>query len=76
MEDNRQLTQGSLVIVATGQAGTVLQNVEGTLYALLRNGDIWTGPPHQCRPPQDAEDLKAARLHALDKEPPRRKRGQ
>jgi len=50
--------EGEVVIVKTGQVGTLIQ--EGSdVWVLLQNGDIWTGPVHGVRYPQDEADLEA-----------------
>lgn len=53
------MEEGTVVICGTGQAGTIVQNIKGDLMILLANGNIWVGPSHQCRVPQDTEDLAA-----------------
>lgn len=62
---------GDVVIVSTGQAGTIILNSADQFQVLLRNGEIWTGPSAQCRLPQDEADLAAA---PIDVERPRPKK--
>ena len=50
--------EGSVVIVATGQAGTVIQTGK-YLWVLLANGDVWVGSFKQALPPQSPEHLAA-----------------
>ena len=53
------IDEGSVVIVATGQAGTVVQMDGSEVWVLLANGDIWVGSSKQAHPPQSAEHLAA-----------------
>lgn len=48
-----------VVIVSTGQAGTVFHSEKGMLHVLLANHDIWVGMAHQCYIPMNGEDLVA-----------------
>ena len=48
-----------VVIVSTGQAGTIMQSSAGQLWVLLRNYDVWTGDSNRVRLPQDQADLDA-----------------
>lgn len=52
---------GSVIICGSGQSGCITQ-MGKDIWVLLLNGDIWIGPAHQCRFPQDAEDLAACPL--------------
>jgi len=53
--------EGSVVVVATGQAGSVIQTgIE--IWVLLANNDIWVGSAKQAFPPQSAEHLAACPL--------------
>lgn len=55
------LIEGDVVIVGTGQAGTITDdNGSLGLVVLLANGDMWYGSKTQCRLPQDEADLAAA----------------
>ncbi|HEY5235472.1 MAG TPA: hypothetical protein VIJ14_04780 [Rhabdochlamydiaceae bacterium] len=49
--------EGSVVICGSTQSGSVVQ-MGKDIWVLLLNNDIWIGPAHQCRIPQDDEDLK------------------
>lgn len=52
--------QGTVVIIPTGQAGSVVDDQQSdNLWVLLRNGNIWHGADFQCREPQSQEDLDA-----------------
>lgn len=53
---------GSVVICGSGQSGTVIQTGKD-MWILLLNGDIWIGPTHTVRFPQDQADLDAAQLN-------------
>lgn len=53
---------GAVVIVDTGQAGTVIHKTSQDIWVLLTNLDLWRGKPSQARIPQCAEDLAAAVL--------------
>ncbi len=55
------IDEGSVVICSTTQAGTVIQ-AGSEVWVLLANGDIWTGPAHGLREPQDQADLDACPL--------------
>jgi hypothetical protein len=52
-------SEGDVVIVATGQAGTVCA-IGRELCVFLANGDLWYGMDSTCRFPQDKADLDAA----------------
>jgi preprotein translocase subunit YajC len=52
---------GDVVIVGTGQAGTIV-SVGKNIEVLLINKDIWYGFESQVRYPQDAADLAACPL--------------
>lgn len=56
-----EFKQGQVVIVDTGQAGTICGSINGVM-VLLRNGDIWYGKENLIRYPQDKDDLEAAIL--------------
>lgn len=49
--------EGSVVICGSGQSGSIVQ-MGKDMWVLLLNNDIWIGSSHQCRFPQDEEDLK------------------
>ena len=55
--------EGQVVICGSTQAGTITGKDGSNLWILLNNGDIWVGPYHQCRYPQDEADLAAAPLN-------------
>ena len=56
----KDFIEGEVVICGTGQAGSIIE-VDGTnVWVFLANADIWVGPFHQCRYPQDQADLDAA----------------
>ena len=55
--------EGLVLICGSGQAGSVVQIDGSNLWVLLNNGDIWVGPQHQCRTPQDEADLAACPLN-------------
>jgi len=58
-----KIKEGSVVICATGQAGTVVDDsIDTNICVLLRNSDLWFGPAYQCRLPQSKEDLDACPL--------------
>lgn len=50
--------EGDVVIVKTGQAGTVYWILPGEVCVLLRNGDIWYGPEYDVRLPSSKKELK------------------
>lgn len=54
-----EFVEGDVVIVGTGQAGTVVA-LGPQLSVLLANGDMWHGPANMTRLPQDQDDLDAA----------------
>lgn len=57
-----QLKDGDVVIVGSGQAGTVIENVRGSVVVLLANYDLWTGPSTQVHIPTSPEELAQAPL--------------
>jgi len=59
---NNEISEGSVVIVSSGQAGTVIQ-ASGDFWVLLTNGDIWVGSPSRVYLPQSREELDAAPLN-------------
>ena len=54
--------EGDVVIVNSGQAGTVI-GIGPDLSVLLVNGDIWHGKHGMARYPQDQADLDACPLN-------------
>jgi hypothetical protein len=52
---------GDVVIVNSGQAGTLIQTGKN-VWVFLRNGNIWVGPIHNIRLPQDQADLDSCPL--------------
>lgn len=50
---------GDVVIVKTGQAGTVLHVNDKEMAVLLRNRDIWYGQEYDARFPSSKQELKA-----------------
>lgn len=54
-----EFVEGSVVICGSTQAGTIVQIANREVWILLRNGDLWVGPIHQIRFPQDNADLEA-----------------
>jgi hypothetical protein len=65
----KNLSESDVVIVSTGQAGTVCQ-LGPQIWVLLANGYIWVGSSNQIRYPQDAEDLAACPLNVEKLEKP------
>jgi hypothetical protein len=55
--------EGGVVICGSGQAGSIVEVDGSNVWILLNNGDIWVGPFHQCRYPQDEADLAACPLN-------------
>lgn len=66
---NDSFKEGDVVIVISSQAGSVVQIKVKEVWVLLRNGDIWTGPMHQVRFPQDKADLESCPLNVERIEP-------
>jgi hypothetical protein len=68
--------EGVVVIVGSGQAGTIVEVTGRDVWVLLRNGDVWIGPMSQIRLPQDQADIDAAPLNVerLEKRPEIRER--
>ncbi len=64
--------EGDIVIVLTGQAGSVIWLSGTEMSVLLRNGDIWTGPKRGVRHPQDAADLASCPVD-VERTPTKRK---
>lgn len=50
---------GDVVIVKTGQAGSIHWILPEEVCVLLRNGDIWYGPEYEIRFPSSKKELKA-----------------
>lgn len=48
-----EFNEGDVVIVQTGQAGTVIQAIGRDLMVLLANGNIWQGNDGHCYHPAD-----------------------
>lgn len=55
-----EFAPGTVVIVGTGQAGTVIW-LNKEYWVLLANGDFWHGFESQMHEPQSQEELKAAK---------------
>ena len=53
---------GTVVMIPTGQAGTILEN-NGQVSVLLQNNDIWHGKDAECWEPTSPEELAAAKLN-------------
>ncbi len=74
------LTEGSVVMVDTGQAGTVVERPsQSEVVVLLRNGDLWRGSVGKVWVPQSEEELGAAiedvdRLGQQEKQASKKKR--
>lgn len=54
--------EGSVVICGSGQSGSIIQMDSKNVWVLLKNSNIWIGPMHQVRLPQDQEDLDSCPL--------------
>lgn len=54
-----ELEEGHVVIVATGQAGTIVQLGGTDIWVLLNNHDVWVGSSKQVQFPQSREHLDA-----------------
>lgn len=50
---------GDVVIVSTGQAGTIWFITDKEVGVWLRNGDIWYGQEYEIRFPSNKKELKA-----------------
>lgn len=50
---------GDVVIVKTGQAGTIWWILPHETCVLLRNGDIWYGAEYDIRFPSSKKELKS-----------------
>lgn len=55
-----EFNEGMVVIVGTGQAGTIIGISSDQVSVLLANTDLWYGHKGLIREPQSAEDLSAA----------------
>ena len=69
------MKEGTVVIVATGQCGTIVA-IASAIYGaivLLRNGEMWQGPLAMCHEPQSAEEMESAPLE-VEKEKPKKRR--
>ena len=58
----RSFEENDVLIVKTQQAGTVVQVNGKDIWLLLRNNDVWVGPSHDARFPQDQADLDACKV--------------
>lgn len=59
----QKFSEGEVVIVGTGQAGTIWF-IKNDIVVLLTCGEIWYGMDSQLRYPQDQADLDACPLNA------------
>jgi len=57
-----EFVEGDVVIVSTGQCGSVIDSYKREVWVLLRNNDIWVGSTGQIRYPQDEADESACPL--------------
>lgn len=57
-----KVEENQVVMVSSGQAGTVCGFINGVM-VLLRNGDIWYGSESECWEPTSPEELAAAILN-------------
>jgi hypothetical protein len=64
-----EFIEGTVIVVATGQAGTVIANIKRDVWVLLRNNDIWVGPTNHTRKPQDEADLASCPVEIERLEP-------
>jgi hypothetical protein len=53
-------TPGTVVMVITGEAGTIWAN-DGQIAVLLQNGNIWYGNDRECWEPTSTEELAGAK---------------
>ena len=60
--DHESIVEGTVVIVDTGQAGTVVQKTHGGIVVLLQNLNLWHGHPGKVYVPTTQEELDAAIL--------------
>lgn len=60
------INEGSVVIVNSGQIGTVVQ-LSGDAWVLLSNGNIWIGNPNMTHIPQSQEEIDLAAALNLDR---------
>lgn len=57
---------GDVVIVATGQAGTIYW-ITDEVCVLLRCGDCWYGQEYEIRLPSSKKELKACPIEVKDR---------
>lgn len=69
------MTEGTVVVCPTMQAGTIFVLTSDHAQVLLRNGEIWTGSPKQLRVPQDGEQppVNVERKEPSPRKAPRQK---
>jgi len=60
---NNETSEGRVVIVPTGQAGTIVNCGPSDIWVLLLNGDIWVGNAKLAYEPQSSEELALAPLN-------------
>jgi hypothetical protein len=58
-----ECAEGTVVVVDTGQAGTVIHASQTMLMVCLANSDMWYGAPSQAYLPTTREELDAAPLN-------------
>ena len=54
------ISEGTVVVVDTGQVGTVIENVKNTLVVFLTDGYLWRGLASQAYIPTSPEELELA----------------
>lgn len=69
-----EINEGSVVIVQSGQIGTIVQ-LSGDAWVLLSNGNIWIGNANMMHVPQSQEEIDAALALDLDRFEGREKTG-
>lgn len=63
-----------VLLLSSGQAGTITSLTNESASVLLRNGYLWHGPVSQLRFPQSQEDLDAAPIDVEIHEPKRQRK--
>lgn len=56
------LVEGMVVIIPSGQAGTI-SYIDSDIYVFLANGDLWHGTANMIHEPQSREHLDACPLN-------------
>jgi hypothetical protein len=60
------IAEGTVVVVDTGEAGTVIEHLQGIVTVLLANGNLWRGGNTRVHEPTSPEELSNA-IYEVDR---------